>query len=99
MADALELTQSQYSKLEKGADITLHQLSIIADTLKLRVEDIICFDDELLLNLIKQQGMKGSNSSTQILANEKKIYEEYIQALKNEVQSLKGIIDKLLNKK
>lgn len=99
MADKLGITQSAYSKMEVGSvDIPFSKLEEIATVLGLTVEDIIGFNEKIIFNLKNNKKANGLVIN-QMSANEKKVYQEYIESLKIENSYLKTMIDKLLNKK
>lgn len=99
ISDKLHITQSNYSKMEIGKlDIPFSKLEEIASVLNIPVEDIICFNENLVFN-IKNNKRANGLVINQISQTEKKVYEEYIESLKTENTYLKTMIDKLLEKK
>ena len=97
LAEKLGITQSNYSKIEKGTiDIQYSKLEEIAKILDVTVEDIIGFN--MVFNLKNNKKANGVVIN-QISQNEKKLYAEYIEALKVENSYLKSMIEKLLAKK
>ena len=99
-ADALGLSQPNYSKYESGKnDFTVKQIEKLADLLGLSLEDIIGFNEHLIFNMSKNRKANGLVINNHISKNEKKLYEDYIASLKAEIESLKNIIEKILTKK
>lgn len=98
VSDLLSMTQSAYSKLEKTNDIPFSKLEEISKILSIPIEDIICFNENIVFNLKNNKHANGLVIN-QVSANEKRLYEEYISALKGEVEHLKEVIEKLLNHK
>jgi transcriptional regulator with XRE-family HTH domain len=100
MAFKLGITQGAYSKLEIGlSDISYSKLTEIATVLNISVEDIIAFNNENLVFNLKNNKKANGLVINQMSANEKKVYQEYIESLKIENNYLKNMIEKLLNKK
>ncbi len=61
MSKQLRMTQAGYSKLESGkTDITFSQLTEIAKTLDVRVEDLITFDNQKFFHSFNN--VKGNNN-------------------------------------
>lgn len=100
VAETLGLTQSNYSKIETGKlDLTIKQLEKIADLLELKLEDIIGFNEHIIFNMTKNNKTNGFVINNQTSKNEKKLYEDFIMNQKEQINHLKIIIEKLLNKK
>jgi transcriptional regulator with XRE-family HTH domain len=94
MADQLKMNQGSYSKLESGeTDIPYSRLEQISEVLGLRVEDVIGFNESIVFNLINNKKANGLVIN-QVSKNEKRLYEEYIEALKNENKFLKTLVNK-----
>lgn len=99
-ADALGLSQPNYSKYESGKnDFTIRQIEKLAELFDISLEDIIGFNEHLIFNLNKNKKANGLVINNQTSKSEKKLYEDYITSLKTEIESLKHIIEKLLTKK
>jgi transcriptional regulator with XRE-family HTH domain len=102
MAQRLGLTQSAYSKLELGeSEVPYSRLERIADVMGLKPEDIVSFNDQMVFNIMNNPngGNVFSNVYQKTLAEtERKLYDEQILILKEEVIYLKNVIEKLLNK-
>ncbi len=90
MAERLDISQSAYSKLEKG-DIKVSQekLSQIANILEVKPEDISSFDSQKYFNSFNN--VKGSNNGSIIIGTD----EELIKGLYEDKISL---LEKLLEK-
>jgi transcriptional regulator with XRE-family HTH domain len=94
VADQLKMNQGSYSKLESGeTDITYRRLEQIAEILDLRPEDVIGFNESIVFNLINNKSANGLVIN-QVSKNEKRLYEEYIEALKSENKFLKTLVNK-----
>lgn len=97
MSDQLSIPQSSYSRLEKdGSDISFGKLEAIAALFNMQVEDLINFNENIFLKMGAKKMETGNGS---LSTGEKKLYGEFIEALKNENTYLKTMIDKLLGKK
>ncbi|HEX7414614.1 MAG TPA: helix-turn-helix transcriptional regulator [Bacteroidia bacterium] len=97
-AEKLGLTQSGYSKIELGTvDLPFSKLEEIASILDVSLENIIGFNEGMIFNLKNNKKANGYVIN-QISQHEKKIYDEYIEALKAENSYLKKTIDKLIDK-
>lgn len=98
MADQLKMNQGSYSKIESGeTDISYRRLEQVSEILGLRVEDVIGFNESIVFNLINNKTANGLVIN-QVSKNEKRLYEEYIEALKNENKFLKTLVNKQKNK-
>lgn len=86
MAEQLQMSQANYSKLENGTiDVSIKKLQVIAQVLDINLFEILSFPRQTL--------PKGTPDTIQ------KLYEEQIQQLKSENEYLRGVIEKLLEKK
>ena|ERR1035437_9856126 len=100
VAEVLGLTQSNYSKIESGKlDITIKQVECIAELLELKLEDIIGFNEHIIFNMTKNRKANGVVINNKASKNENKLYEDLIMSQKEQIDHLKLIIEKLLNKK
>jgi len=103
MAKQLSLTQSGYCKIELDeVDIPYSRLEQVAKVLGLKPEDIISFNEQMVFNVMHnktESGVNGVVFQNQLPSNEKKLYEEQIQILRQENTYLKGILDKVLTDK
>jgi transcriptional regulator with XRE-family HTH domain len=99
MAEKLGISQNGYSKMERGnIRINEEQLQKIAEALGVKVEDINDFDDKKIFFSITQSdnsqngSIQGVNFQTvELNSQERKLYEENIQQLKNENSYLKTL--------
>lgn len=101
MADRLEMSQSNYSKIETGeTDISYGKLEKVAEVLELRPEDIITFNEHMVFNIMHNQTVNGVHGSNfyHIPEEIKSLYEDQINSLKKENEHLKSVIEKLLSK-
>ena len=102
MAEELGLTQGAYSKIELGeSEITYTKLEKISGVLGMKPEEVIAFNDQMVFNIMNNPN--GGNVFSHIhqqgiSMSERKLYEDQIHLLKDEISHLKKIVDKLLNK-
>jgi len=83
-------------------DIPYSRLEQVAKVLGLKPEDIISFNEQMVFNVMHnktESGVNGVVFQNQLPSNEKKLYEEQIQILRQENTYLKGILDKVLTDK
>ena len=96
VAEKLSMSQSNYSRIESNdVDIPFSKLQQIADVLEIKIQDLIEFDAKYFFNTVNSQTIHGDvvhNASE----NERKLYEQQIQVLKEEVLYLKKVIDSLM---
>ena len=99
MAEQLGMkNQSSYSKLESGeTDIAYSRLEQISNLLGLNPEDVITFSEHIVFNVMHNKNGNGLVIN-QISKNEKKLYDEYIAALKRENTYLRSMLKKKTNK-
>lgn len=98
VAKELGMDQSAYSRIEKGmTKITHERLVKIAAVLNLEPEDIYSFDESQIFNITNQNGDNGRITKS-ISHEEKKLYEDMIQTLKDENAYLKQTLEKVLAK-
>ena len=101
MAERLDISQSAYSKLEKG-DIKVSQekLSQIADILEVNPEDISSFDSQKYFNSFNN--VKGSNNGSIIIGTDeeliKGLYEDKILLLEKLLEKTEKELYKYKNK-
>ena len=96
VAGKLSMTQSAYSKIEnEESDISYKRLEQIASLFDMLPEELISFNDALVFNLTKNKKASGMVIN-QMSANERKIYEDHILTLKNEITHLKHVMNKVL---
>ncbi len=102
MADALQMSQAGYGKIERDeTDISLSRLQQVAEVLKVGLNDLIGFDEKMVV--FGAMNTHSSANSGIFLGkdnfdNERKLYEERIQGLQDEVAYLKTVIDKLMSR-
>jgi transcriptional regulator with XRE-family HTH domain len=100
MAHELGVTQSAYSKMELGeSEVTYGRLEKISSVLGMKPEDVIAFNDQMVFNISNNQ--YGGNVFSQIdqkgiTENERKLYQDQIDILKEEVAHLKEMLKKVL---
>jgi len=97
IASELGITQSAYSKMEQGeTEISYTKISKIAEVLGISPEEIMTFNEQMIFNVMHNQTGNGFVVNKGISDNEKKLYEDQIAQLKEEVSYLKKVLDKLL---
>jgi transcriptional regulator with XRE-family HTH domain len=98
IASELGITQSAYSKLELGeTEISYTKISKIAEVLGISPEEIMTFNEQMIFNVMHNQTGNGFVVNKGFTENERKLYEDHITQLKEEVSYLKKVLDKLLN--
>jgi transcriptional regulator with XRE-family HTH domain len=98
LASELGITQSAYSKMELGeTEISFSKLSKIAEVFGMSPEEIMTFNEQMIFNVMHNQTGNGFVINKGFTENEKKLYEDQITHLKEEVNYLKKVLDKLLN--
>jgi transcriptional regulator with XRE-family HTH domain len=96
VSEQLGMSQSSYSKLENGeTDIPIERLKQISTLFGLKPEDILSFDENMVFNVMYNKTGNGFVIN-QMSENEKKLYEDQIQILKDEIIYLKSVLDKVL---
>jgi len=97
VASELGITQSAYSKMELGeTEVSYSKLTKIAEVLGIAPEEIMTFNEQMIFNVMHNQTGNGFVVNKGISDNEKKLYEDQINQLKEEVNYLKKVLDKLL---
>jgi transcriptional regulator with XRE-family HTH domain len=98
LASELGITQSAYSKMELGeTEISFSKLSKIAEVFGMSPEEIMTFNEQMIFNVMHNQTGNGFVINKGFTENEKKLYEDQITHLKEEINYLKKVLDKLLN--
>jgi len=96
VAGKLGMTQSSYSKIEnEESDISFKRLHQIATLFDMLPEELISFNESLVFNLTNNKKASGMVIN-QMSANERKVYEDHILTLKNEIHHLKQVMNKVL---
>ena len=98
MAGVLGVTQSAYSRMEIGeTEITYSKLARIATEIGMKPEDIISFSESMVFNVMNNQTGNGLVIQNNHPTNEEReLFNQQIETLKNEVDYLKKIMDSLL---
>jgi transcriptional regulator with XRE-family HTH domain len=100
MAQELGVTQSAYSKIELGeSEVTYSRLERISGVLGMKPEEVISFNDQLVFNI--SNNPYGGNvfshiDQNGITENERKLYKDQVDSLKDEVAHLKEMLAKVL---
>ncbi|MBX9850661.1 MAG: helix-turn-helix transcriptional regulator [Cytophagaceae bacterium] len=99
MADKLGISVTAYGKMERDeTDISMERLDQIAKALDLSVQDILAFDEKVLFNFLSTASQCGYNYSINnygINDNERKLYEDNINLLKDKILSLEKALESL----
>lgn len=102
MADKLDITQQNYSKMESGdVDFPISRLFAIAEILSVRATDILSFDEKVVFNTTQNEFKDGAIGiqQGQIASQElQKQYEARITDLKQENERLHTLLEKSLTK-
>lgn len=97
LAGELGITQSAYSKMELGeTEVSLTKLHKIAEVFGMSPEEIMTFNEQMIFNVMHNQTGNGFVINKGVSDNEKKLYEDQIAHLKEEINYLKKVLDKLL---
>lgn len=94
MAQQLGLSTRAYSKIETGeTQLTVNRLNEISKILGITPVEVLGFDDKNIFNIHHSTGNNGLNY---INLPEKLIeqYEETIQSLKNQIETMRLLLDK-----
>ncbi len=98
LASELGITQGAYSKMELGeTEISFSKLTKIAEVFGMSPEEIMTFNEQMIFNVMHNQTGNGFVINKGFTENEKKLYEDQIVHLKEEINYLKKVLDKLLS--
>lgn len=95
MAEKLSMSQTGYSNIERDeTDVSLSRLQQIAKVLEIRLQDLLGFDEKMVFvgAVNNSQGNNGVIFSSETFERERKLYEEQIKQLKDEVIFLRGLV-------
>ena len=100
MAKSIGISQGAYSRMELGeTEITYTKLEKISEELGMKPEEVIAFNESLVLNVMNNQTGNGLViNNNQMSDTEKNSFEQQILLLKEENSYLKKVIDGLLNR-
>ena len=97
VASELGITQSAYSKMELGeTEVSYSKLTKIAEVFGMAPEEIMTFNEQMIFNVMHNQTGNGFVINKGFTENEKILYENQIDQLKEEISYLKKVLDKLL---
>jgi transcriptional regulator with XRE-family HTH domain len=99
LADQLGVSQSAYSKIEMGeSEVTFTKLEKISEALGMKPEEVIAFNESMVFNVMNNAngGNVFGDINNSISNNERKLYEDQINLLKEEVSYLKQMLEKVL---
>lgn len=96
MAKELNMTPAGYGKIERDeSDVTYQKLEKIADILGIKIEDIVNFNEKVIFNQMNNQhATAGYIIHQSISEHERKLYEQIIEQLKEEIAYLRKLIEK-----
>ncbi len=101
MAKHLEMTVSGFGKIERNeSEVSYQKLEKIAEILGIQVEDLVSFNEKLVFNIMHnttgtlQSGYISNNGALE----KEKLYEQIIVNQKEEIATLRTIIEKLQGK-
>lgn len=98
IAEQLGVSQSAYSKIELGeSEVTFSKLEKISETLGMKPEEVIAFNESRMFNLIQSKEKEFGDINNSMIENERKLYQDQINLLKEEVAYLKQLLEKVLN--
>jgi transcriptional regulator with XRE-family HTH domain len=98
MAKTIGISQGAYSRMELGeTEITYTKLEKISEELGMKPEEVIAFNESLVFNVMNNQTGNGLViNNNQISEEDKNLYIQQINLLKEENAYLKKVIDGLL---
>jgi transcriptional regulator with XRE-family HTH domain len=98
LASEIGISTSEYEKMELGeAEVTYTKLNQIAEVFGMTTDEIISYNEQMVFNVMHNQTGNGFVVNKGINEGEKKLYEDQINTLKEELAYLKKVLDKLLN--
>lgn len=96
MADALQMSQAGYGKIERDeTDISLSRLQQIAEVLKVGLNDLIGFDEKMIIFGAMNTHAAANNGiflGKDNFDNERKLYEDQIKQLKEDKSFLQEML-------
>ncbi len=98
MAKSIGISQGAYSRIELGeSEVTYSKLEKISEELGMKPEEVIAFNESLVFNVMNNQTGNGLViNNNQISEEDKNLYIQQINLLKEENAYLKKVIDGLL---
>jgi transcriptional regulator with XRE-family HTH domain len=98
MAKSIGISQGAYSRMELGeTEITYTKLEKISEELGMKPEEVIAFNESLVFNVMNNQTGNGLViNNNQISEEDKNLYIQQVNLLKEENAYLKKVIDGLL---
>ncbi len=100
MAKHLDMTVSGFGKIERNeSEVSYQKLEKIATILGLQVEDLVSFNEKLVFNIMHNQtGITNGYVVNNGMIEKEKLYEQIISNQKEEIATLRTIIEKLQEK-
>ena len=102
VAEKIGITQGAYSKIEMGeSEVSYTRLESISLAFGMKPEDIIAFNDNLVFNVSNNPygGNVFGNISYSLTEVERKLYDDQIQSLKEEISFLKKMLERAMDGK
>jgi transcriptional regulator with XRE-family HTH domain len=98
VAQVLGLNQSAYSRLETGdTEISFSKIEKIAELFNMKPEEVVSFNEQMVFNIMHNlDGQQNGYVINMISENERKLYENQIESLKEEVKHLKGLLERFM---
>lgn len=96
MAEKLDISQQSYSNLESGKiDVPFTKLESIAEIFQMRIEDLVSFDEKLVLNNYGSiEGNQYANINNNFPEKLEKLYEDKIKLLEDKIAYLEEALRK-----
>lgn len=99
LADQLNISQVTYSQIENNkTKLNLDRLEDICAILDVTLEDLLSFDEKQIFNNSFKDSSSGFFNVQKVITesfdNERKIYNDKIQFLKDEIRYLRNKLDK-----
>jgi XRE family transcriptional regulator, regulator of sulfur utilization len=100
MSDKLKISQPAYSDIENSkTKVSIATIQELATIFEIDTNDLINFDESQVFNNTFNQNSKGffnvKKFINETFENERKLYQDQIQTLKDEVVYLRGKLDEI----
>lgn len=96
MADALDVTQRAYSKIETGeVQLKIDRLEKIAQLLNTEVSNLIATNGTTIFKQVQYSQIGDGQFINQVNEKERELYENIIKRQQDEIDYLKGIVSVL----
>ncbi len=97
VSDKLGMSTAGYGKIERDeVDVPYSRLEQISKVFKMKIEDIISFDEKVVFNIMNNQiGIKDLNLNNSKLSDrERELYEKNIKLLEEKISFLEKLNEK-----